>query len=72
MKVKATKSFSGTISMHIGEVRETAHSATIDELIRIGYLEEVKENAKPVPEKAETSETEVKADENKRGKPKRN
>lgn len=69
MKVKAAKSFSGTISMHIGEVREVEQSATIDELIRIGYLVAVKESAKPAPEKAET---EVKADETKRGKSKRN
>lgn len=72
MKVKAIKGFSGTISMYVGEVREVARSATIDELIRIGYLEEVKESAKPALEKAETSETEVKTDETKRGKPKRN
>lgn len=69
MKVKATKSFSGTISMYIGDVREIAQTATIDELIRIGYLEAVKES---VPEKTETSDTEVKTDETKRGKPKRN
>lgn len=72
MKVKAIKSFSGTISMFIGETREVEQTATIDELIRIGYLEAVRDSAKPVPEKAEASETEVKADENKRGKSKRN
>lgn len=72
MKVKALKGFSGTISMHEGEVRELNETKTVNELIRIGYLEkvaEVTEGAKPVAEKAEA---EVKTDENKRGKSKRN
>lgn len=69
MKVRALKGFSGTVTMYAGEVREIERSAAIDELICIGYLEEVKENAKPAPEK---TETEVKTDEAKRGKSKRN
>ncbi len=40
MKVKAIMGFSGErFSMHAGEVREVERTETVDELLRIGYLE---------------------------------
>lgn len=87
MKVKANKGFSGFFSMgkpfnmHAGEVREVEDSGTVQELISIGYLEEVDapESAAETPNAPESAtETpnspepdEVKPDEDKRGKSKR-
>lgn len=40
MKVKATMGFSGErFSMHAGEVRDVEENDTVNELLRIGYLE---------------------------------
>lgn len=42
MTVKAVKSFSGErFNMHAGEVREVNDTETVQELLRIGYLEDV-------------------------------
>lgn len=84
MKVKAKKGFSGFFStgkpfnMHAGEVREVEDSGTVQELISIGYLEEVGAPApQSEPESSEPAEEapgapdEVKLDEDKRGKSKR-
>lgn len=81
MKVRAVKGFSGVrFNMHAGEVREAERTETVQELLRIGYLEEVTDNMtqnpkppapetaaeEPAPEKTEVS------NEAKRGKSKRN
>lgn len=71
MKVRAMKSFSGTISMHEGEVRELNETETVNELIRIGYLEEVTQSKKSLHQNAEPPK-EVTTNEAKRGKSKRN
>ncbi len=59
---KANKSFSGVINMKKGEVKEIADKALADELVKIGYVEnlekEVKESkpaAKRTTKKKETS-----------------
>lgn len=39
---KALKSFSGVISMHEGELREIDDAELVDDLLRAGYIEEVK------------------------------
>ena len=39
---KALKSFSGVISMYEGETREIEDAAIVADLIRAGYIEEVK------------------------------
>ena len=39
---KALKSFSGVISMHEGETREIDDAELVDDLLKAGYIEEVK------------------------------
>lgn len=39
---KALKSFSGAISMHEGEVREIENAEVVSDLLKAGYIEEVK------------------------------
>lgn len=39
---KALKSFSGVISMHEGETREIDDAELVADLLRAGYIEEVK------------------------------
>lgn len=51
MKYRALVSFTGTISMATGGVREISDSALANNLIKCGYVEEVKEKA---AEKKET------------------
>ncbi len=64
MKVKAVKSFSGErFNMHAGEVREVESTETVQDLLRIGYLENVG---------GPQEQTEVQPNEAKRGKSKRN
>ena len=76
MRVTAVKGFSGFLngkpfSMHAGETREVEDSGMVQELISIGYLEEVGAPA-PQAEPESTEPDEVKLDEDKRGKSKRN
>jgi hypothetical protein len=39
---KALKSFSGSISMHEGETREIDNAELVADLLKAGYIEEVK------------------------------
>jgi hypothetical protein len=39
---KALKSFSGAISMHEGETREIDNAELVADLLKAGYIEEVK------------------------------
>lgn len=39
---KALKSFSGTVSMHEGETREIGDADVVADLLKAGYIEEVK------------------------------
>ena len=69
MTVKAVKSFSGErFNMHAGEVREVESTETVQELLRIGYLENVGGPQEQTP----PEQTEVQPNEAKRGKSKRN
>lgn len=84
MRVKAIKGFSGFLkgkpfNMHAGETRDIEDSGTVQELISIGYLEEADapapqtepENSEPAEEMPDVPD-EVKLNEDKRGKSKRN
>ena len=47
MLYKATKSFTGLVRMKMGEVRELdADSSVVKDLLRAGYIEEVKKEKK--------------------------
>lgn len=39
MKIVALKSFSGTISMFKGEIRDVNNQKILDDLLRAGYIE---------------------------------
>ena len=43
MLIKALKSFAGTISMYAGEIREIADDEIVKDLLKAGYVEEIKE-----------------------------
>lgn len=82
MKVKAIMGFSGErFSMYAGEVREVERTETVDELLRVGYLEpseadEVQPEAEAqaadeaVPEKADEPKADEVKHENKRSRAK--
>ncbi len=55
MKIKALVNFSGAFSMRVGQVRECSDEATLKDLLKAKYVEEVK---------SEKSKKGVKADEN--------
>jgi hypothetical protein len=46
LKVKALVSFSGQVTMAIGEVKEIKDKATCKDLLQAGYVEEVKPTKK--------------------------
>jgi hypothetical protein len=50
MKIKALVSFAGAFSMYKGEVKEYGDEAVLQDLLKAGYIEEVKEESKE-PEK---------------------
>lgn len=56
MKVKALVSFSGAFSMYEGEVRECSDDSTLQDLLRIKYIEEVKEEAIPKQTKGKSTQ----------------
>ena len=43
MMYKATVSFCGKISMRMGEVRDISDPSIVKDLLRAGYIEEIKE-----------------------------
>ena len=51
---KAKVSFSGIVSMNVGEVKDIADVNIAKDLLRAGYIEEVKPAEKVKPVKAET------------------
>lgn len=55
MKIRATVSFGGTLSMGQGEVREYGDKTVLSDLLRAGYVEEVVEE--PGTETEELQET---------------
>ena len=59
MKYKATVSFSGSVSMHAGEVKAIDNADIAKDLLKAGYIEEVKPADKTTA-KATTNKTEKK------------
>lgn len=47
MKVKANVSFSGLVSMAIGEELDIKDKVILEDLLKAGYVEEVKTDTKP-------------------------
>lgn len=65
MKVKALVSFAGIVTMAKGEEREIKDSYVLKDLLRVGYVEEVKVKVSAEPKtKPKTRQKKVKADEN--------
>lgn len=55
MRYMALTSFSGLISMSMGEVREISDKAIVRDLLKAGYIQELKEtNIKKVVEQKDT------------------
>lgn len=54
MKVRALISFTGTVSMAMGDIREIADVSLAESLKKVGYVEEVKDKSM---EKATETET---------------
>ena len=65
MKYRALVSFTGTVSMAMGEVREISDLALAKNLLKVGYVEEIKERGK------ETEKVSEKVTEKKTKSPKR-
>ena len=51
MKIEALVSFYGVLTMAEGEVRECSDEAVLSDLLKAGYIKEVKEEKKPRPPK---------------------
>jgi len=60
VKVKAKISFAGKVSMGLNEIREIKDKAVLKDLLRVGYVEVVEENA----EKLKKTKKKVITDEN--------
>ena len=58
MAYKAIKNFSGVVSMHVGEVKNISDVNIAKDLLRAGYIEEIKpaEKAKTVKGKSDKTE----------------
>lgn len=58
MMYKAKVSFSGVVSMHVGEVKDISDVNIAKDLLKAGYIEEVKpaEKAKPREKKERAKE----------------
>lgn len=73
---RALVSFSGLVSMACGEVAEISDLSTANDLLRAGYIEEVKTGRKPAKEEvkkevvAEVKETKPRKNNSKRRTPK--
>ena len=65
MIVKAIKSFCGIVSMGRGEVAEIAEGPVLEDLLRAGYVEEVKKPKEKEPEVKKPSQKKVKSGEGK-------
>lgn len=48
---KALVSFSGLITMAMGDIREITDESIVKDLLKAGYIEEVKEKPKKIKEK---------------------
>lgn len=46
MQYKALVSFTGLVSMAVGDVREISDVSIANDLLKVGYIEEVKEKTK--------------------------
>lgn len=63
MRIKALVSFSGALSMRIGEEREYDNEVILSDLLQAGYIDEIKPEK---TKKAEKPEKEVISNESKR------
>lgn len=68
---KATKSFSGIVSMKKGEIKDLKDNFIIKDLLNAGYIEKVKEEVKKVETKIEEEVKEIKAEVKSQAKPKK-
>lgn len=50
MKIKAKKGFCGALCMAAGEIREYNNETVLADLLRAGYVEEVREKEEHLPE----------------------
>lgn len=58
---KALKTFAGKLSMHKGEIKDISDPIIVNDLLRAGYIEEIKPaKGKAVIEEAEEKVTEEK------------
>ena len=60
-KYKAKTSFSGVVSMYVGEVKELTDDTIVKDLIRAGFIEEVKPADKGETPKAKAEKKGAKA-----------
>ncbi len=45
MKVKATVSFSGTVTMAKGDIKDIANEAVLNDLLKAGYVEKAEDGS---------------------------
>ncbi len=57
MIVKAKNSFCGVVSMTMGEVRDISDKSIVTDLLKAGYVEEIKEEKKTVKKAVEKGES---------------
>lgn len=56
MKIKATTSFAGVISMHKGQVLDCSDNAVVQDLLHCGYVKEVNPRKASDNEQPDTAE----------------
>ena len=57
MIVKAKNSFCGVVSMTMGEIRDISDKSIVTDLLKAGYVEEIKEEKKTVKKTVEKGES---------------
>jgi hypothetical protein len=57
MIVKAKNSFCGVVSMTMGEIRDISDKSIVTDLLKAGYVEEIKEEKKTVKKAVEKGES---------------
>ena len=62
MKVKATTSFAGNVSLHKGEEREMESGQTLSALLKAGYVEPLETDKEPADPEADEEPADPEAD----------
>ena len=57
MAYKAIRNFSGIVSMHVGEVKDISDVIIAKDLLKAGYIEEIKPAEKAKPARVKTDKT---------------